>query len=98
MHESTPSFDIPPGHARFLQRVLACAAVLLLVLLAAAPHTAHAHKASDAYLHGLRDFGWSGDESQVLLTRAVVVALQMSTFFAAHLSWICDQTLSSLVL
>jgi hypothetical protein len=53
---------------------------------------AHDATASDAYLQGLRDFGWSGDEGDVLLTRAAVVALQMSTFFAAHLSWICDQT------
>jgi hypothetical protein len=47
--------------------------------------------ASDAYLQGLRDFGWSGDDHQVLLTRAVVVALQMSTFFAAHVSWLCEE-------
>lgn len=51
---------------------------------------AHDASASDAYLQGLRDFGWSGDDRQVLLTRAIVVALQMSTFFAAHLSWLCD--------
>lgn len=57
------------------------------------PYEAAAHdaSASDAFLQGLRDFGWSGDDRQVLLTRAVVVALQMSTFFAAHLAWLCDQ-------
>jgi len=57
------------------------------------PYEAAAHdmSASAAYLEGLRDFGWSGDQRHVLLTRAVVVALSMSTYFAAQLSWLCDQ-------
>lgn len=50
MRESTQSFDMTPGYARLANRVVACALVLLLALLAAGPRTAHAHKASDAYL------------------------------------------------
>ncbi|HSV58146.1 MAG TPA: HupE/UreJ family protein [Variovorax sp.] len=50
MLEST-HFD-HPGHlrARLLRRAVACALALLLAALAAGPRTAHAHKASDAYL------------------------------------------------
>ncbi|MFN8192341.1 MAG: hypothetical protein U0R78_18345 [Nocardioidaceae bacterium] len=51
---------------------------------------AHDATATAAYLQGLRDFGWTGEEREVVQTRAIVVSLQMSTFFAAHLSWICD--------
>lgn len=57
------------------------------------PHDSAAHDATAtaAYLQGLRDFGWAGDERQVVLTRAIVVGLQMSTFLAAHLSWLCEE-------
>src|SRR6478609_2014235 len=50
MRGSTPCFDATPGLAALVQRVGACVLVVLLVLLAVGPRTAHAHKASDAYL------------------------------------------------
>ena len=50
MRESTPCSDATPGLAALAQRLGACVVVLLFVLLAGGPRTAHAHKASDAYL------------------------------------------------
>ncbi len=45
-----------------------------------------------AYLEGLRDFGWSGEERQVLLARAARGALQLAPFYAVHLSWLCSES------
>jgi len=50
MRVSTPFFDMATGHARSMRWMSACVMVLLFTLLAAGPRTAHAHKASDAYL------------------------------------------------
>lgn len=50
MRASTPSSDMPCASARVVRWFNACAVALLLVLLAAGARTAHAHKASDAYL------------------------------------------------
>jgi hypothetical protein len=55
---------------------------------AAAEHDA---TATDAYLRGLRDFGWSGDERQVLFARAAAASLQIGTFYALHLSRLCPE-------
>ena len=55
---------------------------------AAARHDA---SATEAYFRGLCAFGWSGDERQVLFARATTGSLQMATWLAAHLSWICDE-------
>ena len=49
----------------------------------------HDASSTEAYLQGLHDFGWSGDERHVLFARAASVSLQMCTFFAAHLAWLC---------
>jgi len=50
MRGSTPCFDATTGLAALARRLGACVLVVWLVLLAAGPRTAHAHKASDAYL------------------------------------------------
>ena len=50
MRGSTPFFDTAPVSTRRTRWISPCLIALLFALLAAGPRTAHAHKASDAYL------------------------------------------------
>ena len=48
-----------------------------------------------AYLQGLRDFGWDGDERAVLFARATAAALATATLLTAQVSALCHQAPSS---
>ena len=45
-----------------------------------------------AYLEGLSDFGWHGDERAVLFARAAAAALATTTMLTTWVSGLCDQT------
>ena len=45
-----------------------------------------------AYLQGLGDFGWDGDERAVLFARAAAAALATTTMLTTWVSGLCDQT------
>jgi hypothetical protein len=47
---------------------------------------------TSAYLRGLRDFGWEGDENAVLFARATAAALATTTMLTLQISGLCDQT------
>ena len=48
----------------------------------------HDVAATRAYLQGLQDSGWRGDERTVLFARAITAAVQMGTYFGAEVSWL----------
>jgi hypothetical protein len=60
------------------------------------PYDAASHDATAtrAYLRGLHDFGWDGDERTVTMARAAAAALQAGTFYAAHVSWLCPDMMA----
>ena len=47
---------------------------------------------TSAYLQGLSDFGWKGDERTVLFARAAVAALATTTILTTRISELCDHT------
>ena len=49
----------------------------------------HARTATEAYLEGLRAYGWQGDDEDVLFAADVTGALQMLPFAACFISWLC---------
>ena len=51
----------------------------------------HDASATEAYLRGLHEYGWSGDEQQVLFARAAAASLQIGMFYAAHLARLCPE-------
>jgi hypothetical protein len=48
----------------------------------------HDVAATTAYLQGLQDFGWRGDERAVRFARAITAAVQMVPLFGAEVSWL----------
>ena len=48
----------------------------------------HDVAATRAYLQGLQDFGWRGDERAVRFARAITAAVQMVPLFGAEVSWL----------
>jgi hypothetical protein len=46
---------------------------------------------TEAYLDGLRQHGWTGDERAVLFARAASAALQMVPVFAAQVAWLAGE-------
>ena len=48
----------------------------------------HDVAATAAYLQGLQDSGWRGDERVVRFARALTAAVQMGTYFGAEVSWL----------
>ncbi len=55
----------------------------------------HDKATTAAYLHGLKDFGWRGDERAVVFTRAATAALQIAPFCAAQVSWLHGEPVSA---
>ena len=52
----------------------------------------HERTATEAYLKGLRGFGWRGDDEEDVRFAAVTVgALQMLPFAVCHLAWLCPE-------
>ena len=52
---------------------------------------AHAQTATEAYLEGLRAYGWQGDDEDVLFAADVTGALQMLPFAACFVAWLCPE-------
>jgi hypothetical protein len=48
----------------------------------------HDRAATAAYLEGLRDSGWRGDERAIRFARATTAAVQMGAYFGAEVSWL----------
>ncbi len=44
---------------------------------------------TDAYLEGLRTFGWHGDEDDVRFAALTTASVQMLSFAACHIAWLC---------
>jgi hypothetical protein len=51
----------------------------------------HDATATRAYMRGLAEFGWEGDPRPVLMARAAAAALQIGSFYAAHVAWLCPE-------
>jgi hypothetical protein len=51
----------------------------------------HDATATRAYMRGLAELGWQGDPRPVLMARAAAAALQIGTFYAAHVAWLCPE-------
>jgi hypothetical protein len=51
----------------------------------------HAKTATGAYLEGLRAYGWQGDEEPVRFAADATAALQMLSFAACHIAWLCPE-------
>ncbi len=49
----------------------------------------HEQTATDAYLEGLRAFGWHGDEDDVRFAALTTASVQMLSFAACHIAWLC---------
>ena len=49
-------------------------------------------RATSAYLAGLRDFGWDGDDRTVLFARAAAAALVTATLMTTQIDGLCDHT------
>ena len=49
----------------------------------------HERTATDAYLEGLRAFGWRGDEDDVRFAALTTASVQMLSFAACHIAWLC---------
>ena len=49
----------------------------------------HEHTATEAYLGGLREYGWSGNDDDVRFAASAVGALRMLPFAACHLADLC---------
>jgi hypothetical protein len=49
----------------------------------------HEQTASDAYLEGLRAFGWHGDEDDVRFAALTTASVQILSFAACHIAWLC---------
>ena len=66
---------------------------LNLFLGAVAPGDAEAHDATatEAYLAGLRAYGWHGDDEDVRFAANTTAALQMLSFAACHIAWLCPE-------
>ena len=47
---------------------------------------------TSAYLAGLRDFGWDGDDRAVLFARAAAAALATATLMTTQIDGLCDHT------
>lgn len=60
------------------------------------PRDAAQHDAasSRAYLHGLKEFGWQGDDRLVALAKSGAAALQIANLYAAQVSWLCTDLAS----
>ena len=52
---------------------------------------AHAQTATEAYLEGLRAYGWQGNDDDVLFAADVTGALQMLPFAACFVAWLCPE-------
>jgi hypothetical protein len=51
----------------------------------------HDATATEAYLAGLRAYGWRGDEEDVRFAAAANGALQMLSFAACFVAWLCPE-------
>lgn len=84
MRVSMLPFDLTP--VRPARSVITCVVILLLALLAALPRTAHAHKASDAYLQ-LRIAGDAADLRWDIALRDLDAVLDLDRNGDRQLSW-----------
>ena len=55
----------------------------------------HERTATEAYLEGLRAFGWHGDEDDVRFAALTTAAVQMLSFAACHIAWLCPTSARS---
>ena len=81
-----PSFDMTHGLARWAQRTGAWVVVLVFALLAGGPRTAHAHKASDAYLQ-MQVAGDAVDLRWDIALRDLDAVLELDSNGDRKLSW-----------
>lgn len=51
----------------------------------------HEQTATEAYLEGLRAFGWRGDEEDVKFAAVTAGAMQMLPLAVCHLAWLCPE-------
>ena len=51
----------------------------------------HDATATDAYLAGLRAYGWNGDDEDVRFAADVTAALQMLPFAGCFIAWLCPE-------
>ncbi|HET7838074.1 MAG TPA: HupE/UreJ family protein [Variovorax sp.] len=86
MHGLTPCFDMRPVSTRWMRWTSAYLSVLLFAFLAAGPRTAHAHKASDAYLQ-LQTTGDTVDLRWDIALRDLDTVLDLDLDGDRQLSW-----------
>ena len=86
MRGLTPCFDMRPVSTRWMRCTSACLSVLLFTFLAAGPRTAHAHKASDAYLQ-LQTTGDTVDLRWDIALRDLDTVLDLDLDGDRQLSW-----------
>ena len=58
--------------------------------VAPADLAAHRTASTEAYLRGLRSFGWNGDPRRTSAAAAATAGLQVAAFRGAEVAWLCD--------